>query len=114
MKPRPDLPPDTTAEDEGTPVSVKIRERVRAAGRRFHANDNIAYVRFKCYALQIQYTGAGTGAAAITSTGVTLTYGAGGTVSTFLFADYPTLGALVTAMNALTHWTCTRPFMASD
>ena len=42
MKPRPDLPPDTTAEDEGTPVSVKIRERVRAAGRRFHANDNIA------------------------------------------------------------------------
>ena len=28
--------------DEGTPVSVKIRERLRAARRRFHANDNIA------------------------------------------------------------------------
>ncbi len=28
--------------DEGTPVSVKIRERVKAARRRFHANDNIA------------------------------------------------------------------------
>ena len=26
----------------GTPVSVKIRERVQAAGRSFHANDNIA------------------------------------------------------------------------
>ena len=28
--------------DEGTPVSVKIRERLLAARRRFHANDNIA------------------------------------------------------------------------
>ena len=28
--------------DEGTPVSVKIRERIHAARRRFHANDNIA------------------------------------------------------------------------
>jgi GTP cyclohydrolase I len=28
--------------DEGTPVSVKIRERITAARRRFHANDNIA------------------------------------------------------------------------
>ncbi|MEJ7929139.1 GTP cyclohydrolase I [Ramlibacter sp. AN1015] len=28
--------------DEGTPVSVKIRERIRAARKRFHANDNIA------------------------------------------------------------------------
>lgn len=28
--------------DEGTPVSVKIRERLHAARRRFHANDNIA------------------------------------------------------------------------
>ncbi|HEY8907376.1 MAG TPA: GTP cyclohydrolase I [Rhodoferax sp.] len=28
--------------DEGTPVSVKIRERIQAARRRFHANDNIA------------------------------------------------------------------------
>ncbi|MDA0625152.1 GTP cyclohydrolase I, partial [Acinetobacter baumannii] len=30
------------APDEGTPVSVKIRERLNAARRRFHANDNIA------------------------------------------------------------------------
>lgn len=30
------------AEDEGTPVSVKIRERVMAARKRFNANDNIA------------------------------------------------------------------------
>lgn len=28
--------------DEGVPVSVKIRERVKAAKHRFHANDNIA------------------------------------------------------------------------
>jgi GTP cyclohydrolase I len=28
--------------DEGTPVSVKIRERLAAARKRFHANDNIA------------------------------------------------------------------------
>ena len=28
--------------EEGTPVSVKIRERVQAARKRFHANDNIA------------------------------------------------------------------------
>lgn len=31
-----------TPEDEGVPVSVKIRERVLAARKRFHANDNIA------------------------------------------------------------------------
>lgn len=30
------------ADDEGVPVSVRIRERLRAARRRFHANDNIA------------------------------------------------------------------------
>ncbi len=30
------------APDEGTPVSVKIRERIVAARKRFHANDNIA------------------------------------------------------------------------
>jgi GTP cyclohydrolase I len=30
------------AADEGTPVSVKIRERIVAARKRFHANDNIA------------------------------------------------------------------------
>jgi GTP cyclohydrolase I len=29
-------------EDAGTPVSVKIRERIKAARKRFHANDNIA------------------------------------------------------------------------
>ena len=29
-------------DDEGTPVSVRIRERIKAAERRFHANDNIA------------------------------------------------------------------------
>jgi GTP cyclohydrolase I len=33
--PQPDL-------DEGVPVSVKIRERIVAANKRFHANDNIA------------------------------------------------------------------------
>ncbi|MFT3720505.1 GTP cyclohydrolase I [Pseudorhodoferax sp.] len=31
-----------TSEDEGTPVSVKIRERLVAARKRFNANDNIA------------------------------------------------------------------------
>lgn len=31
-----------SAEDEGTPVSVRIRERIRAARKRFHSNDNIA------------------------------------------------------------------------
>ncbi len=35
---REDAPPD----DEGTPVSVKIRERLLAARKRFNANDNIA------------------------------------------------------------------------
>ena len=34
--------PAEGAEDEGTPVSVKIRERLQAARRRFNANDNIA------------------------------------------------------------------------
>jgi GTP cyclohydrolase IA len=34
------LQPD--AADEGTPVSVKIRERILAARKRFHSNDNIA------------------------------------------------------------------------
>ena len=32
----------STAQDEGVPVSVKIRERVMAARKRFNANDNIA------------------------------------------------------------------------
>ena len=29
-------------QDEGTPVSVKIRERILASRKRFHANDNIS------------------------------------------------------------------------
>jgi len=33
---------DTAGGDVGTPVSVKIRERVEAARKRFHSNDNIA------------------------------------------------------------------------
>ena len=32
----------TADADVGTPVSVRIRERIRAARKRFHANDNIA------------------------------------------------------------------------
>ncbi len=32
----------SAADDEGTPVSVKIRERLNAAKKRFNANDNIA------------------------------------------------------------------------
>ena len=31
-----------SSEEEGVPVSVRIRERVKAARKRFHANDNIA------------------------------------------------------------------------
>jgi len=43
MKPQPDLPSASAADDgEGTPVSVKIRERLQAARQRFNANDNIA------------------------------------------------------------------------
>ena len=34
-----DAPPD---DDHGVPMSVKIRERVKAARQRFHSNDNIA------------------------------------------------------------------------
>ena len=41
-QPEPDTSASAAASDEGTPVSVKIRERLRAAGRRFNANDNIA------------------------------------------------------------------------
>jgi GTP cyclohydrolase I len=41
MKPSPDLPP-AAAPGAGAPVSAQIRARLRAAGRRFHANDNIA------------------------------------------------------------------------
>jgi GTP cyclohydrolase I len=41
MKAEPD-PQAAKAADEGTPVSVKIRERLLAARKRFHANDNIA------------------------------------------------------------------------
>ena len=43
MKPQPDLPvAQHAADDEGTPVSVKIRQRLLAARKRFNANDNIA------------------------------------------------------------------------
>ncbi len=35
-------PAGSRDDDEGIPVSVKIRERLRAAGQRFYANDNIA------------------------------------------------------------------------
>ena len=41
----PALHPDTPIrppDDEGVPVSLKIRERIKAARKRFHANDNIA------------------------------------------------------------------------
>ena len=34
--------PPQDATDEGTPVSVKIRERLALARKRFNANDNIA------------------------------------------------------------------------
>jgi len=40
-QPAADMTP-TPPDDEGTPVSVKIRERLAAARKRFHANDNIA------------------------------------------------------------------------
>ena len=33
---------NSASPEEGTPVSVKIRERIQAARKRFHANDNIA------------------------------------------------------------------------
>ncbi|WP_423459282.1 GTP cyclohydrolase I [Ottowia sp. VDI28] len=47
MKTLPELSPASAAsavaaDDAGTPVSVKIRERLRAARHRFNANDNIA------------------------------------------------------------------------
>jgi GTP cyclohydrolase IA len=34
--------PKVGGNDAGTPVSVKIRERIKAARKRFHSNDNIA------------------------------------------------------------------------
>ena len=34
--------PAPAGDDAGTPVSVKIRERIQAARKRFHSNDNIA------------------------------------------------------------------------
>ena len=43
--PDPALDADTPirpSDDEGVPVSLKIRERIKAARKRFHANDNIA------------------------------------------------------------------------
>jgi GTP cyclohydrolase I len=42
MKAEPSKTPATLDADIGTPVSVKIRERIQAARKRFHANDNIA------------------------------------------------------------------------
>ena len=42
MKADPTQPAAALDTDAGTPVSVKIRERIQAARRRFHANDNIA------------------------------------------------------------------------
>lgn len=36
------MPPAGSDEDAGTPVSQRIRERLRQAQQRFHANDNIA------------------------------------------------------------------------
>ncbi|MEP6826309.1 MAG: GTP cyclohydrolase I, partial [Ramlibacter sp.] len=34
--------PAAEGDDSGTPMSVKIRERIQASRKRFHANDNIA------------------------------------------------------------------------
>ena len=42
MKTHASMNPHDAAAEEGTPVSVKIRERIQAARQRFHANDNIA------------------------------------------------------------------------
>ncbi len=42
MSSEPVAPSNASTPDEGLPVSVKIRERLAAACRRFHANDNIA------------------------------------------------------------------------
>ncbi|HVZ42451.1 MAG TPA: GTP cyclohydrolase I [Ramlibacter sp.] len=42
MKADPSSQLTPAASDEGVPVSVKIRERLQAARRRFHSNDNIA------------------------------------------------------------------------
>src|SRR3982751_5018472 len=42
MKADPSSQLEPGASDEGTPVSVKIRERLVAARKRFHSNDNIA------------------------------------------------------------------------
>ncbi|TSE19019.1 GTP cyclohydrolase 1 [Tepidimonas alkaliphilus] len=43
LMPHPDaMTARANSEEEGVPVSVRIRERLRAARKRFHANDNIA------------------------------------------------------------------------
>lgn len=43
LMPHPDaMTAESRADDAGVPVSVRIRERLRAARKRFHANDNIA------------------------------------------------------------------------
>ncbi len=38
----PHAPQAAHHEGEGVPVSVRIRERIKAAEKRFHANDNAA------------------------------------------------------------------------
>ena len=42
IKPEPLADADPGAEDQGVPMSVRIRERLKKADKRFHANDNIA------------------------------------------------------------------------
>ncbi len=42
MKAEPSQPAAAPDADDGPPESVKIRERIQAARKRFHANDNIA------------------------------------------------------------------------
>jgi len=42
QKPEDDMTAAPSQDEEGTAVSVKIRERLKAAKQRFHANDNIA------------------------------------------------------------------------
>ncbi|MBI5275543.1 MAG: GTP cyclohydrolase I [Burkholderiales bacterium] len=42
MKADPSSQLNPAAPDDGVPVSVKIRERIQAARKRFHSNDNIA------------------------------------------------------------------------
>ena len=36
------IPALNVSDDEGVPMSLKIRQRIQASKKRFHANDNIA------------------------------------------------------------------------